>query len=345
MAPTAADPIALVESAYRWTTDERAWLDAILATAAPYDVGGGVIACTATAHPTTTVRAIDASANTAPADVEQFHRVVAAFPPALARQVFAPAELVGSAGHRLGRIASSASGALGQAAAVAARELPGMWGLVSGAPRAGALLICFPHGRRRPAPDDPFPHAGRRALALAGAHLGAALRLRQLAHAAPHADDAETEAVLSPGGRVLHAEGAARTDRARASLGAAVLAATRARGDARRAAPDTAVAEWTALVQGRWTILETVERDGKRLVLARRNPLGTDDLLALPPDERDVAWLAAYGHSYKFIAYELGVPLGTVATRLRRAMRKLGVTSRRELLRRLGTSSESPKEK
>mgnify|MGYP003374847675 CR=1 FL=1 len=140
-------------------------------------------------------------------------------------------------------------------------------------------------------------------------------------------DDAETEAVLSPGGRVLHAEGAARTDRARASLAAAVLAATRARGDARRADPDTAVAEWTALVQGRWTILETVERDGKRLVLARRNPLGTDDLLALPPDERDVAWLAAYGHSYKFIAYELGVPLGTVKGRVRLAL----VALRREL--------------
>jgi DNA-binding NarL/FixJ family response regulator len=105
----------------------------------------------------------------------------------------------------------------------------------------------------------------------------------------------------------------------------------------RRASPEEALALWTALVQGRWTILDVAERDGKRLVLARRNPLGGPPLLELTPDERDVTWLAAHGHSYKYIAYELGLPLSTVADRLRRAMRKLRVRSRGELLRKLGT--------
>ena len=83
-------------------------------------------------------------------------------------------------------------------------------------------------------------------------------------------------------------------------------------------------------------MVETVERDGKRFLLARRNPLPSRDLLALTKEEGDVVWLVVQGHSTKFVAYELGLSVGTVARRLTRAMRKLRVTSRRELLRKLG---------
>lgn len=333
---TTADPIGLIEAGYRWTPDEGAWLDEVLERARPYDVGGGVIACTARTGERTEVAALVATAGTDPGDVERFRDVVAAFPPALARQVLAPAEMVGSASHRLRRIAATGPRGIAGAARDAAGRLPGMWGLVSGAPQAGALLLCFPHGRRVVGPEAPFPHGGRRALGLVGAHLGAALRLRQLAGTAPTVEP-PVDAVLAPSGKVLHAEGAARAPRARQSLTEAVQAATHARGGLRRASPDEAVRQWQALVRGQWTIIETVERDGKRVVLARRNPVGVTDLLALSQDERDVAWLAAHGHSYKYMAYELGLPAGTVADRLRRAMRKLGVSSRAELLRCLGT--------
>jgi DNA-binding NarL/FixJ family response regulator len=104
----------------------------------------------------------------------------------------------------------------------------------------------------------------------------------------------------------------------------------------RREAPDEALRSWTALVQGRWTIIDAVESDGRRILLARRNPPERQGLLDLTPSERDVVWLAALGHSFKYIAYELGHPPSTVAGRLRRAMQKLRVRSRRELLQRVG---------
>lgn len=66
----------------------------------------------------------------------------------------------------------------------------------------------------------------------------------------------------------------------------AVLSSERARGRLRRATPDEALRTWTALVRGHWTILEGVERDGKRLLFARRNPLGAPGLLDLSCDPR-----------------------------------------------------------
>ena len=174
---------------------------------------------------------------------------------------------------------------------------------------------------------------------LVGAHLAAALRLRTLV--CPSTTDPATEAVLTPRGKLLHAGPAASSPGARASLVDAVRASATARGRMRRSSPDEALGLWTALVQGRWTIIEIAERDGKRLVLARRNPLGGTPVLDLTADERDVTWLAAHGHSYKYIGYELGIPLSTVASRLRRAMHKLRVRSRTELLQKLGTAGRT----
>jgi DNA-binding CsgD family transcriptional regulator len=201
--------------------------------------------------------------------------------------------------------------------------------MIAGDPATRSVMLLFLPPRDKPfAPTDRFPHRGARALGMVGAHLGAALRLRTLVK--PAADDA----VLSPSGKLLHAGDT--TAAHRASIVDAVLASERARNRTRRATGDEALGEWTSLVQGRWTIIETVERDGKRLVFARRNRLTAPDLVGLTSDERDVVWLAAYGHSYKYIAYELGSPMSTVAGRLRRAMRKLGVANRTELLRKLG---------
>ena len=76
------------------------------------------------------------------------------------------------------------------------------------------------------------------------------------------------------------------------------------------------------------------DRDGKRLLLARKNALGSPDVAALATEERDVAWLATHGHSRKYIGYELGLSVAQVGRRLASAMRKLKVTSRRDLLRR-----------
>ncbi|MFN0252991.1 MAG: response regulator transcription factor [Kofleriaceae bacterium] len=325
------DPIRVVHAAYQWEPDERAWLQGLLDTCHGYDVGAGVVGYLVRSGAKTEVTSV--LGTTSDADTRAIHDVVSSFTPTLARQVLAPTEFVGNAAFRLGRIARALTGDLATTARTSIDRMPTMWALISGDVTSRALLLCFPR-HTASAPGDAFPHADSRTLGLAGAHISAALRLRDLALPSP--DDDDTEAVLTPTGKVLHATGAAATERGRESLTRSVLASARARRTSRTAAPAEALREWTSLVQGHWTILETVERDGKRLVLARRNRLRSPDLLALTADERDVAWLAALGHSYKYIGYELGLPIGTVSGRLRRAMRKLRVKSRVELLQRLG---------
>jgi DNA-binding CsgD family transcriptional regulator len=316
-----ADPVRIVKAAYESDPDESSWLAGVLATAASFEVGGGTIAVAVRVGESTQITALQASANASPDATSHLVNEIRAFPPALARAVFAPTEFVGNSEYRMSRLTRVEGG---DGTRAVGRRVPPGWGVIGGDPATRALMLYFP-ARSAIGPEARFPHPGARSLGLVGAHLGAALRLRTLAY--------HDEAVLSPTGKVLHAEGEAVAERM--SLAEAV----RARERTRRAPWEVALREWTALVQGRWTIVETVERDGKRMILARRNRLAAPDLHQLTADERDVVWLAACGHSYKYIAYELGCPQSTIAGRLRRAMRKLGVATRTELLRKLGLPS------
>ncbi|MCP3139764.1 helix-turn-helix transcriptional regulator [Pyxidicoccus xibeiensis] len=336
------DPIRVVEAAYTWEPDERRWLDGLVAAASRFDVGGGTIALTVEAGAATRVTAL-ASMKAAEEHARAVRAVTESLPLALAHRVLAPTEFVGNSEYRMTRLARGTEGRERTLIRECDRALPAMWALVSGEPTRRSLMLCFPRRTQESgASHEPFPHRDGRSLGLIGAHLGAALRLRTAL--APCADDPETEAVLRSDGKLLHATGDACTSRARESLVDAVLASERARGRMRREAPDDALRAWTALVRGRWTIIDSTERDGRRYLLARRNPLHHgNSILELTPDERDVAWLAALGHSFKYIAYELGIPLSTAASRLRRAMRKLGVRSRKELLKKLGTAPPGQK--
>jgi DNA-binding CsgD family transcriptional regulator len=322
------DPLRVVEAGYAWVEDEPTWLRGIAEAAAPFGIGTGTAVYGVELDGKRPVIGSFTARGVAPS----FERAVRGFTDALgntARDMYAPTEFVGNAGYRLRRLAKARDQTveeLTQGNAISA------WALVGGDPRTRALAIAFPGGEALD-PEQPFPRA--RVLGLAAAHLGAALRLRALA--APKPDtDAITESVLSPAGKVLHATGTAKTVSARESLGEAVVRRERARGRLRRTNSDEAAQMWHVLVSGRWSIIDFVDRDGKRLLLARKNPVGGPDVLALSEEERDVIWLATHGHSRKYIAYELGISVSQVGRRLASAMRKLRVTSRRELLQRFG---------
>ena len=90
--------------------------------------------------------------------------------------------------------------------------------------------------------------------------------------------------------------------------------------------------QWTALAHSEAAV---VERESMSVVA--RSPAA--DWRSLTADERDVVWRFAQALPYKNIAYELDLAIGTVVGRLRRAMRKLRVSSRVELLERLGLRS------
>ena len=161
-------------------------------------------------------------------------------------------------------------------------------------------------------------------------HLGAGLRLRRALDGRDLLDGAE--AVVTPGGRIEHAEKEARTPAARERLRAAAVRIERARGRMRRQDPTEALELWQGLVAGRWSLVDHFERSGRRYLVAHRNPPGVDDPRALTERERQIVGYAALGHSNKLVGYELGLSASTVAMALARARAKLGVPTRAALI-------------
>jgi DNA-binding NarL/FixJ family response regulator len=185
-----------------------------------------------------------------------------------------------------------------------------------------------------------LPPAFKRTWSRVMAHLSAGLRLRSdAAGLRPRGEPAglhpgsapaqpAVEAVLAPDGKVLDASGPAREREARAALR---LAVDRARSSQEQD-PAAALELWRGLVEGRWSLLDQFDSDGRRFLVARANTVQAPPLRKLSPAERQVVALAALGRTNKLIAYELGVSVGTVGTLLSRAMHKLRLGSRVQLI-------------
>jgi DNA-binding CsgD family transcriptional regulator len=156
------------------------------------------------------------------------------------------------------------------------------------------------------------------------AHLAAANRLRGRL-----TEDAE--AILTPAGKVEHAEDAAKSKELREELTHGAKVVDRARGKLRKSDPDRAVAEWKGLIAARWTLIDHFESDGRRYLLARRNEAAREGYSALSDREQQALGFAHLGHNNKLIAYEMGISPSTVAVLLHRAMKKLGLRSRADL--------------
>ncbi len=164
------------------------------------------------------------------------------------------------------------------------------------------------------------------------AHILSAWRLRERL-AGEARQRSEPEAVLKPNGRLEDARFDPSAGQ-REILSSAVRHRERARGPLHRTAPDDALSLWQGLVQGRWTLVDQVDRDGRRYVLARRNDAAAPPFEGLTLRERQVVALALQGLANKLIAYTVGLSVSTVATHLSNAARKLDRTLRQRLLRR-----------
>lgn len=167
-------------------------------------------------------------------------------------------------------------------------------------------------------------------------HLSAALRLSAVR---PSLEGADVECVMEGDGRVLDVRGTAQQADVRRKLGEAVRRVDRARTREGRSDPHSALAAWSGLFEGRWTLVDYVDTDGKRFVLARHNEPNlwpTQSRRGLSKRQTQILYCAAAGLSNKEIAYLLGLASSTVGTHLRRAFTELGVSSRAEWLRLAG---------
>jgi DNA-binding CsgD family transcriptional regulator len=175
------------------------------------------------------------------------------------------------------------------------------------------------------------PAALSRRLGLIGAHIAAGWRLRRVVVGLSASEREEEPAVLDPSGKILHAIGDARDPAARQKLRAAAVAIDRARGRLRRSDADEALDLWRVLVDGEWSLVDRFDSDGRRFLIAHRNPPDIRDPRALTQRERQVVTLAALGHSLKLVGYELGISASAASLARSAAMRKLGITSLADL--------------
>jgi DNA-binding CsgD family transcriptional regulator len=156
-----------------------------------------------------------------------------------------------------------------------------------------------------------------------GAHILAGYRLRRALDA--------PDAVLDPSGRALHAQGPARDKRHLEALAEAVKTFERVHSARGQRRPDEALEAWEALVAGRWSLVQTFESDGRRYLLARRNPPGAPESTPVSAIEAHALLLRAQGMTHKVMAYELGVSESALHHHVRRGMQKLGISHDTEL--------------
>jgi DNA-binding CsgD family transcriptional regulator len=159
------------------------------------------------------------------------------------------------------------------------------------------------------------------------AHVAAARRLRVQLAGASAIDRAS--AVLSPNGRIEHL-----SETEDADIGSVVREAVKQVEYARKRASSTseALELWRGLVDGRWSLVDQYESDGRRYYVAVRNPPDAIKDHALTRREAEVAAYVARGTPTKVAAYALGLDEVTVRGYLRSAMSKLGLRSRAELV-------------
>jgi DNA-binding CsgD family transcriptional regulator len=167
-----------------------------------------------------------------------------------------------------------------------------------------------------------------------GLHMAAAARLRM--HA-PESWLDTAEAIFSAKGRLEHTGAQAEGGDLPPALPEAVE--KRVAANAVRTEPAKALELWRALVDGRWSIVDHADRDGKRFILARRNAPAVREPAALTARERMVAVYAAWGHSNRLISYETGISEAAISSALASVLRKLRLRSRAELIRFFGSDA------
>ncbi len=219
-----------------------------------------------------------------------------------------------------------------------------MYGINARSPSGKGCLLCV-----YLAPDHaPIADDRRTAFGRIARHVSTALRLRgRLLRGdgdsagngdnadrlgAPRTSSRDPDAIIDATGNIRHAVRGAKEKAALDALRAAAAGLVRARGAHRWSTPERAVAAWKGLVDARWSLVDHFERDGSHYVVAHRNDPMMAPIALLTERERQVVALAALGLANKVIAYELGIATSTVGVLLGRAMTRLGVHSRRELI-------------
>ncbi len=116
-------------------------------------------------------------------------------------------------------------------------------------------------------------------------------------------------------------------------LRAIAIAVAGSSGADRDSTVKQALDHWREVLCGRWLLYGHFLEDGRLYVLMQPGPPKPERCRGLSTRERQVVAGVVLGLSNKEIAYRLKIAETTVATHLRRALAKLGLGSRVELIR------------
>lgn len=320
--PRVPEDIAIVERAYDLTGSLDAWLDGVHRAMAPrLDEGLGVSMSTWSVQGDAFSELGRVRGNLDPALVAAQEEMIHGVPPEVIAAHYGPGATDFIASPRAFDAAIFDS--LAASAAKRGVMLGDALGVVSmGNPGQNGLVLLTMSKKR-----IPISASRRRLLLKLSTHLGAGLRLRltlSKRHQLP-------EAVLTPSGAIVSASGAATSHLAREALRRGVRDIERSRGKLRRSSPEEALSQWRGLVAGRWSVVEWIDTDARRYLVAHVNHVSARDPRALSPRELDVAEFLVQGRSTAEIAYALGLSAGTVSRVARGVLRKLGAARRMDL--------------
>lgn len=184
------------------------------------------------------------------------------------------------------------------------------------------VSIGFLLGRERPLAD------ASSLWSMASVHFATAMRLQR--HAWRGAPRPSLRVAFNPDAGSEAAETVADLGddgTARDRLRAAVRAMDAASGQTPATTEEDALSIWQGLVDGTWSLVDEHDADGRRYVVATKNPVSVRDARGLSEREAAVAAFIAEGYSEKWVAYTLGISRTTVANHLRSALAKLGQPS------------------
>jgi DNA-binding NarL/FixJ family response regulator len=160
-----------------------------------------------------------------------------------------------------------------------------------------------------------------------------------LARLSPSRPDVDSEEWAKAAERLIRTRSTARTPQRR--VGEKELAATR------RMLAEAALAlvqhgshdrdSWAAMAKQRWTVVERFQHEGKEYVVAVRDDGPQVAFESLTRREQQVVGARLLGHTNKAAAYALGRSASTIRVLLARALRKLGVGSMAELVKRIAS--------
>lgn len=306
----------LVEATHEGETDLRGWLDGLVTSAGTVLSGAArIVAAIVQRSPTHWRLVAGDSASHAHGPLASFGELLPQIPPAALDAYYRRPERLATHADIAARdpvargVGESLLQSLGVTDSVALIAQAG----------EGVSMVLFAVSERRVvlAPREQL------LLSRASAHVESALRTR-LGRTDP-------VAVVSPGGKVLHARGSARARTTREALCEHVRRVERGRTRAVRHDADEATLAWTALVSGRFGLLEHARR-GTREYHVVPHPEHVWTGRALTSLEARVLELSARGLDGKLVAYSLGVSETTVSLALARAAAKLGCGTRNELI-------------